>query len=343
MTWATLAVVVMTRQILPSWRSTVAAGLLTGLAIATRTGGIITHVYLFGAMLLCIAECFAANGRLTMRYLMQMGSRYAAVVGLAWITAVALWPWLQIGNPLEQFKTALVHFASIPMTFEFTHWGERVWTNSLPRSYIPNELLARLPEGFLFLLAVALIFAIPAAATVTRETAETWRQLDRTAALRAAALALAQRARDSRRGRCRRAAAGVSHRPACDDLRWDTARTVRHSHAGDPGGRRTEGAAAAVAPRARGRRRRCRGIYRQHRDDVWPRLHPLEYVAMNALAGGTRGAYDNFELDYWSAAASEALRRLEHRLDYDPSARRAETPPSILICIPWREWWFGRC
>src|SRR5260221_12668247 len=41
-------------------------------------------------------------------------------------------------------------------------------------------------------------------------------------------------------------------------------------------------------------------------------LHPLEYVAMNALAGGTRGAYENFELDYWSAAASEALRRLEH-------------------------------
>ena len=33
---------------------------------------------------------------------------------------------------------------------------------------------------------------------------------------------------------------------------------------------------------------------------------------MNALTGGTRGAYDKFELDYWSAAATEALRRLEH-------------------------------
>jgi hypothetical protein len=62
-------------------------------------------------------------------------------------------------------------------------------------------------------------------------------------------------------------------------------------------------------------------------------LHPLEYVAMNALAGGTRGAYENFELDYWSAAATEALRRLEHRLDYDPSLRPAEAPPRILICI----------
>ena len=30
-------------------------------------------------------------------------------------------------------------------------------------------------------------------------------------------------------------------------------------------------------------------------------------LAMNALTGGTRGAYDKFELDYWSAAATEAL------------------------------------
>jgi hypothetical protein len=67
-------------------------------------------------------------------------------------------------------------------------------------------------------------------------------------------------------------------------------------------------------------------------------LHPLEYVAMNALAGGTRGAYNRFELDYWSVAATEALRRLERRLDYGSSGRGAEGPPSVMICIPWREW-----
>jgi hypothetical protein len=67
-------------------------------------------------------------------------------------------------------------------------------------------------------------------------------------------------------------------------------------------------------------------------------LHPLEYVAMNAFAGGTRGAYDKFELDYWSAAATEALRRLEQRFDYDESIRSAaKSPPHILICIGTRE------
>ena len=51
MTWATLAIIVMTSKVLPSWRATVATGLLTGLAIATRTGGIITHAYLLGALI----------------------------------------------------------------------------------------------------------------------------------------------------------------------------------------------------------------------------------------------------------------------------------------------------
>jgi hypothetical protein len=66
-------------------------------------------------------------------------------------------------------------------------------------------------------------------------------------------------------------------------------------------------------------------------------LHPLEYVAMNALAGGTRGAYGKFELDYWSAAATEALRRLEHRVQYDAYLWPDEAPPRLLICIGARE------
>jgi hypothetical protein len=69
------------------------------------------------------------------------------------------------------------------------------------------------------------------------------------------------------------------------------------------------------------------------------KLHPFEYVAMNTFAGGTRGAYGRFELDYLGVAATEALRRLEARLAYEPLLEGAGAkPPSILICIPWREW-----
>jgi hypothetical protein len=65
------------------------------------------------------------------------------------------------------------------------------------------------------------------------------------------------------------------------------------------------------------------------------KLHPLEYVAVNAFAGGTSGACSRFELDYWGAAATEALRRLEHRVDSNETA--APKPPAIFICVPFRE------
>jgi hypothetical protein len=66
-------------------------------------------------------------------------------------------------------------------------------------------------------------------------------------------------------------------------------------------------------------------------------LHPLEYVAVNALAGGVAGAYGRFDLDYWGAAATVALRQLESRLDYEQSGRFAEDPPSLTVCMTFRE------
>src|SRR5215475_969696 len=191
MTWATLAIVLMARRVLPSWRATIAAGVLSGLAVATRTGGIITHVYLLAALLLCAAEVFAKEGRLAPRYLLGLAARDGAAVALAWAVAFALWPWLQIGNPLAQFKIALVHFATISTSFEFAHWGEQVSTGALPRSYIPAQLLVRLPEAFLVLLAVACLHAVVAAARLAREAVAKSRA-ERGAGLRAATLTLAR-------------------------------------------------------------------------------------------------------------------------------------------------------
>src|SRR5262249_5594358 len=191
MTWATLAILIMTRRVLPSWRASIVTGLLTGLAIATRTGGIITHAYLLAVMALCVVEFWSREHRLTLRYLLAMGARYGAVIIIAWITAIALWPWLQIGNPLEQFKIALVHFANISASFEFSHWGERVWTDALPRSYIPGQLLARLPEAFLFLLVAGVAAGIISAIALLRQTAAQWR-MERRAAVAATAVLLAR-------------------------------------------------------------------------------------------------------------------------------------------------------
>jgi hypothetical protein len=335
MTWATLAILVMTRQLIPPWWATVVAGLLTGLAIATRTGGIITHAYLLAGLLLGAVEFFAAHGRLTWRYLLRIGARYAVVVSVAWMTAIALWPWLQIGTPWQQFKVALMHFTNIPMAYEFSYWGERIWTDGLPRSYIPGQLLARLPEAFLFLLAVALFYSISALVVLARETTAAWRY-HRSAGLRTAALTVV------RQRACLIVCAAVILPLAFLIVQRATIYDgIRHVLFVIPmlaviagGGlrvllpllHRVPIVAAVVV-----------GAYAGNVVITLARLHPLEYVAMNALAGGTRGAYGRFELDYWSVAATEALRRLERRLDYASSLRSVETPPSILICIPWRE------
>jgi hypothetical protein len=328
MTWATLAVLMMARHLMPSWRTAIATGLLTGLAIATRTGGIITHAYLFVAMTLCAVEFRGRHGRLLLSYLLGIGARYGTAVVIAWLTAVALWPWLQIGNPFQQFKIALVHFATIPTAFEFSHWGEQVWTNALPRSYIAGQLLARLPEGFLLLLAVAVGYAIAAVIG--------WARDGRRAGRYAAAMMLARERAILVIGLAvtlplgflivRRATVydGVRHVlfviPMLAVLAGAGLRAVL------PLLRRAPVVVALAA-----------GAYGGSVVINLVALHPLEYVAMNAIAGGTRGAYDKFELDYWSVAATEALRRLERRLDYESFSGVAESPPSIMICIPWRE------
>ena len=332
MTWATLAIVVMTRKVLPSWRASIAAGVLSGLAIATRTGGIITHAYLLAALLLCAAEAFAKERRLALRYLIELGARYGAVVVIAWITAVALWPWLEIGNPFTQFKTALVHFATIPVSFEFPHWGEQILTSALPASYVPAQLFFRLPEAFLLLLAIACIYAVAAAARLGRDAVA----VEHGGRLRAAVLTIARE-----RAMLTVCAAVILPLAFLVLQRATIYDGIRHVlfvipmlavvaglgwRALLPLVARAPVVAAVIA-----------GAYIGNVAATLATLHPLEYVAMNALAGGTRGAYDKFELDYWSAAATEALRRLERRLDYDASLWPAETAPRILICIGARE------
>jgi hypothetical protein len=65
-------------------------------------------------------------------------------------------------------------------------------------------------------------------------------------------------------------------------------------------------------------------------------LHPLQYIAFNAFAGGVHGAYQRFDMDYLAAGATVALRRIEDRIDLE-APNRFKNPPSLLICIAWRE------
>jgi hypothetical protein len=335
MTWATLAIILMATRVVPSWPTTIVTGLLTGVAIATRSSGIITQTYLLGAMSLCALEAMVRPTVSMRSDLLRIAVRFGCAVAIAWIVAVALWPWLQIGNPFVQFKAAFVYFANHPHDFEMPLWGKTVLTTDLPWFYIPGQLAARLPGAFLLLLGVGILSAVAGACGFVRASCEAIFRHE-TANLKAIALCLA-------RLRLKLIVWGAVILPMgfvilAHSTLYDGIRHVLFiipilaviAGAGFlrllPTFNHFPHTAAVIG-----------GAYVGVAAWTLAVLHPLEYVASNALAGGVAGAYGRFDLDYWSNAATVALRRLEQRIDYDFPGRFAETPPSITICIGYRE------
>ena len=335
MTWATLAIMLMAVPIVPLWPATIAAGLLTGLAMATRSSGLLTHVYLIGAMSLCGIEAVARNGRSAGPLLLRIGGRTISAMLIAWLTAIALWPWLQVGNPIAQFKQAFLYFANHPSSWEIPHWGETVQSTSLPWSYVPAQLIARLPEGFLLLLSIAVLFGIGSAFAIILRAGST-SSLSQRMRLKAAVLFTAQ----SRHSLMVWAAAIlpvaviiVQRSTLYDGVRhvlflipmlavvasFGFLRLV-------PLLRRFPVTAAASA-----------GAYVGYTILTFALLHPLQYASFNVFAGGVSGAYGRFDLDYWSLAVLPALRHLESRLDREDPGRFAKNPPSIMLCVGFHE------
>jgi hypothetical protein len=271
--------------------------------------------------------------------LVRIGLRTLAAMAIAWITMIALWPWLQIGSPLHQFATAFAHFTNNPMAFSFPSWGEEVTTDALPWHYIPGQLLARLPEGFLVLLAIGLLIAIAAAVRFACAAVLDYRRRG-VAGLAASGLELA-----SSRGTLLVVAASIvpiGFVILTGSTHYDG---IRHLLFVIPMlALLAGGALLRVIPFLRklplitATAVVAAAAHISVTAVTLAKLHPLEYVAMNSLAGGTEGAADRFELDYWSVAATEALRKLERRLDQDSSGRFATRPPRVLVCISHREW-----
>ncbi len=335
MTWATLAIMLMAVPIVPLWPATIATGLFTGLAMATRSSGLITHVYLVGAMTLCALEALMRGGRSAGPDLVRIGVRTVSAMLIAWLTAIALWPWLQIGNPITQFGEAFLFFANHPSSWDFPHWGEMVRTTALPWSYVPTQLLVRLPEGFLLLLCVAVLSGLSGMLAILRLGFAPTAQ-PRLSALKAAVMVTAQ-ARQPLivwvAATLPIAAIILQHSTLYDGIRHVLfVIPMLAVIAGfgflrlAPLLRRFPMTTATVA-----------GAYVGHAVLAFVLLHPLQYAAFNVFAGGVIGAYGRFEQDYWSLAVLPALRRLEEQLDRDDPGRFATNPPSIKLCIGFHE------
>lgn len=57
------------------------------------------------------------------------------------------------------------------------------------------------------------------------------------------------------------------------------------------------------------------GIYLFQHINTMIALHPYQYTYFNRLTGGTAGAFQNFEMEYWSTSYKEAVSRLDQHLN----------------------------
>jgi hypothetical protein len=231
---------------------------------------------------------------------------------------------------------AFLYFANHPCSFAMQLWGRTVVSTDLPWFYVPAQLGARLPEGFLALLLAGCIFSFFDCAALV--------EAFRGGAVRSTVLLVKNAALFVADARVRltlwaalllpMGSIIVAHSTLYDGVRHVLFLVPLLAAVGGYGLIRL----LPILERCWLPATVLGGAYVGL--VVWNlgALHPLEYIAMNSLAGGVRGAYGRFDLDYWASAAAVAARRLEHRLDYEPpSGAFASRLPSITICMGYRE------
>jgi hypothetical protein len=302
--------------------------------MATRVGGIMAEIYLVGAMLLC-ALAVVSGSEQAPHAVRQIGVRTVAAILIGWLAAFALWPWLQAPNPFARFKAAYDFFSALRTDFQFRHWGREVSSQALPWDYIPSQFLARLSEAFVLLLVIAAGFGIAAAGGFFYKVA-TRKPGNGPSRFWAGARLIA-------RYRARWIVTAAAFTPVA--IAWLTHPTlfdgVRHFlFIVPPLALLAAWALLRMRPRILRYPLAAATIVGIHVGASVARmaaLHPFEYTMINAFAAGPAGSSGRFDLDYWSLAATVAVRQLEARLDLDPSDRYRTRAPHVLVCIPWRE------
>jgi hypothetical protein len=251
-------------------------------------------------------------------------------IALAWVAALALLPTLHGPDLLQRLREMFAASPSDKVPASVLSWGREWSTSALPWHYLPGELLARLSGVFVALLGLALLLALGSfilflsrrrahkeAASVSTPGLMFLLMVRSRAALIVTLAALLPIL-----------IVMIVRPPLYDGIRLVLFIVPPLALLAAWGFLRLSPLIRTFPIVAAG----LIGIQIGGGVLVLASQHPLEYITTNAFAGGTRGSYARFELDYWGAAATEALRKLEQRLDYDRSGRFASEPPHILLC-----------
>jgi hypothetical protein len=283
--WAVLALVSFVRagRDVP-WRTTVLCGLGLGLPLTIRPGTWPILMFLFLAL--------AAFANLVERSRLPPLRHAATLVALSWGVMVLLWPWAH-GNPLANPLAAMAVANAFPTVVPVLFDGSVVSSDQLPRRYLLYMLGVKTPIA---LLLLGLLGALVGGARILRERAS--ENLGRWVCLLWLVAPLA---------------AWTLLTPNIYD-------GVRHFLFVLPALALWAGVGAVWAMDALGTSRLG---YRSSAALVvlllaFPvgdliRLHPYEMTYFNRIVGGTRGAADRFETDYWVTSYREAAEWIASR------------------------------
>lgn len=301
----------------PPWASRLLFGVGLGLALGTRILGGMAALYAIApqACLLradAAAEGFARAARRFGRFVLRL---LPALV-LAYALMALLWPW-SVLSPLNPLRAALYFDRFFETPWKELYFGALVAVPEMPWSYLPTLFALKLPELFVLLGLCGIGLAAYRAARRTTPLRE------RTALLVVLGAVLVP------------FLVTLVTRPALYN-------GVRHFVFVLPPLAMLAGVAGAaaldwlarrgVAALALGGAVLAAGLALPVGEMV--RLHPLEYVSFNRLAGGVPGASHLFMLDYWGLAFKPAAEELRRELARRGIRKPADRAWKIAVCGP---------
>ncbi len=282
-----------------SWTSVLGTGILSGLTMGMRVGGVMLYGYL-GLGLICILFVAWNQYDRKTRWLMI---RKALLIGVitftfSYVIMVAFWPWA-LQNPLVNPLLALTAQQNIDYQGVVLFHGAVYPGDQLPWNYIPGYFLATLPEIILIMLAGGLVLGVASLIrTPSALKTPTYKFYGISLLLLAIIFPVgyAILTRPVLYDGVRHfmfilppiaSLAGISFQALSD---WLSKRNLWGTRI------LTIGVTGLI-------------LYQIF---IMARLFPYEYIDYNVLTGGVQGAYQNYELDYWGLSTSEAARWLSN-------------------------------
>ena len=232
---------------------------------------------------------------------------------LSYAVMLGCWPWAQ-EDPLLNPLLALKQFSNFPQNVEVQLDGTTYMSTELPWFYVPLYLAVQLPLLHLALIGAGGVF-FP---TIWRALADGARRATLVLILATALMPVLY---------------AVTHHPALYDA-------VRHFIFTLPLlcilGALALGKIWELA-RFRGARFVLLGLVAcgvAMPVTAMIRLHPYEYIYVNPLEGGLRGAFGKYELDYWGSSFKEAAEKLQAHVQKEGGVPAGKIY-RIAICGPW--------